>query len=320
MKNPEKTFKTVLVGRYTLNLPQDAVMSGASLELGGVPLSITPGYIKARMLRDAQKTWSIIESRNADNKEQTATQEKLDNGTLLYTYDHTRIAGQDIDGSVVNKVVHSTLAFQWKDNMKFELGNDSTLNKDEQIRLITKELTQGNNSVDDGLCYVNGCFPYSGSDEGIYIDFTFTDKPKLRAKFSSQHYGGDVNPPLSKRHDAPPTFQEQSKWLVKSEFEHRIYRNAKKMLNGLAGEEIIEASTKKRREGYLTEINAIWYYPGVPNSNEKPEIRLNLDYSFVSEQKPAGGTGLPNSDEFGVLTEAEFMTIWDNALDSLKLR
>ncbi|WP_336334045.1 T6SS immunity protein Tli4 family protein [Pseudomonas putida] len=251
MENSEITSKTVLIGRYMLNLPHDAVMSGAFFELGGVPLSITPGYIKARVVRDAEKVWSIIKGRNADNKEQTAIQEKLEDGTLLYKYDHTRITGQDLDGSPVNRVVYSTLAFQWLNNMKFELGNDSTLNKDEQIRLIAKDLDRGKSSSSEGLCYANGCFPHPSGDEGVYINFTFADNPKLRAKFSSQQYGGDANPPLSERKGNEPSPGEQSRWLVKSEFEHRLYRNTKRTLNGLMGEEVIEASTKKKTMAIL---------------------------------------------------------------------
>lgn len=51
-KNPTKMVR---VGRFGISLPKDAVFDGALLELNGVPVAITPGYIKARVEREAQK-------------------------------------------------------------------------------------------------------------------------------------------------------------------------------------------------------------------------------------------------------------------------
>ncbi|MFJ3076614.1 T6SS immunity protein Tli4 family protein [Pseudomonas sp. NPDC087029] len=320
MENPETISKTVLVGRYTLDLPSDAVMSGASLDLDGLPLTITPGYIKARAMREAQKAWLAIESRNSGNAEHPAIQEKLSDGALLYKYDYTRITGEDLDGSPINKVVYSTVAYHWANNLKFELGNDSTLNKDEQIKSILQRIDHNGVTRNSGVCFVDGCLPHSTGDEGVYVHFTFAERPKLRAKFTSKQYAGEANPALSERNGSEPSPSDQAAWQLKSEAEHRIYRNTKRTVNGVVGEEVIEANTQKTDGGYLTEINAIWYFPGIPNSEDKPELRLDLDYSFTSKQKPAAGTGFSNPDEPNALTETEFMSIWDTALDSLAAR
>ncbi|MER8124919.1 hypothetical protein ABS198_21800, partial [Acinetobacter baumannii] len=79
-----------------------------------------------------------------------------------------------------------------------------------------------------------------------------------------------------------PSPRDQAVWQLRSKAEHRAYRNTKRTVNGVLGEEVIEANTQKTAGGYLTEINAIWYFPGIPNIKDQPELRLDLDYSFTS--------------------------------------
>lgn len=317
MELPENLSKTVQVGRYSLELPVDAVFSGALLELNGVPVSITPGYIKPRVDREAQKTWLTIESRNLENAEHKATQETLGNGSSIYNYDHTRITGEGLDGEPINKVVYSTVAYQWFNNMMFVLGNDSTLNKDEEIKTILDAIKLSDLNDRQSICYVDGCLPHKTGNEGAYVDFGFAKHPDLRAKFTSKQFGGVANPLLSQRNSSAFSPVDEAAWITKSDFQHRTYRNTKRTINHLIGEEIIEASTEKTDEGYLTEVNAVWYYPGVPNSSKNPELRFDLDYSYVTTQKPKNGAGFLDQEEPNSLTEAMFMSIWDQALDSL---
>ncbi len=56
MEPTKNLTKMVRVGRFSIDLPNDAVFDGALLELNGVPVAITPGYIKARVEREAKKT------------------------------------------------------------------------------------------------------------------------------------------------------------------------------------------------------------------------------------------------------------------------
>lgn len=105
--------------------------------------------------------------------------------------------------------------------------------------------------------------------------------------------------------------------MMKSDFQHRIYRNTQRAINNLLGEEIIEASTEKSGEGYLTEVNAVWYYPGEPNSDDKPEVRFDLDYSYTTKQPPNNDAGFPDPTETDSIHEERFMEIWDGALNSL---
>ena len=320
MESAEKSSKTVWVGRYKLDLPADAVLEGASLELNGVPVSITPGYIKSRVEREALKNWKTIENRNLHNAEHNAKKEKLANGSFIFNYDHTRITGEGLDGEPINKVVYSTVAYQWANNMKFKLGNDSTLNKDEQIRLLLERIERDNESDTGGICYAGGCLAHETGDEGAYVNFIFQNHPDLRAKFTSKQYGGEANQPLSQRGSSGSSPSDEAVWVLQSDFQHKTLRNTKRAVNHLMGEEVIEASTEKSADGYLTEINAVWYYPGIPNSNDKPELRLDLDYSYITKEKPINGAGFPVNDETNTLTESEFMKIWNQALDSLIAR
>ncbi|MFZ5936988.1 hypothetical protein ACOKS3_19445 [Pseudomonas sp. HS6-2] len=55
MDSTKSQTKMVRAGRFSIVLPKDAVFDGALLELNGVPVAITPDYIKARVDREAQK-------------------------------------------------------------------------------------------------------------------------------------------------------------------------------------------------------------------------------------------------------------------------
>lgn len=312
--NPKKTVR---VGRFTMDLPGDAVFDGALLELNGVPVAITPRFIKPRVEREAQKNWRIIEDRNRGNAEHKATRKDLAQGAVIFNYDHTRITGEGLDGEPINKVVHSTLAYQWFNNLKFVLGNDSTLNRENQIREILDSILLSGTDVKQALCYMEGCLTYRTGNEGVYVDINFAERPNLRAKFTSKQYGGAANQYLSERNKNGFSPADATAWIMKSEFQHRTYRNTKRTVNNLVGEEIIEASTEKSAEDYLTEVNAVWYYPGEPNRADKPEIRLDLDYSYTTKQPPKNGTGFPDQEETHSVREEEFMKIWDDALNSL---
>ncbi|MFK0314560.1 T6SS immunity protein Tli4 family protein [Pseudomonas sp. NPDC090233] len=320
MERTEADSKTVLVGRYKLDLPTHAVLNGALLELDGVPMSITPNYLMARVERDAQKKWLSVSSRNLNNSEHTAIQEKMSNGASIYNYDHTRISGEGLDGEQINKVVYSTVAYYGFNNMKFELGNDSTLNKDAQIRSIIENLVRSQTTSKQEICYVNGCLPHNTGSEGVYVNFGFAKYPDLRAKFTSKQYGGQANQPLSQRGNIGISPSDEAKWILNSDAQHRTIRNTKRTVNEVIGEEVIEASTEKSGDGYLTEINAVWYYPGIPNSDESPELRFDMDYSYTTITKPAQGAAFPPRGASNAISEAEFMKIWDQALNSLASR
>ncbi|MBN4168431.1 T6SS immunity protein Tli4 family protein, partial [Pseudomonas fulva] len=200
---------------------------------------------------------------------------------------------------------------------KFVLGNDSTLNRENQIREILDSILLSGTDVKQALCYMEGCLTYRTGNEGVYVDINFAERPNLRAKFTSKQYGGAANQYLSERNKNGFSPADATAWIMKSEFQHRTYRNTKRTVNNLVGEEIIEASTEKSAEGYLTEVNAVWYYPGEPNRADKPEIRLDLDYSYTTKQPPKNGTGFPDQEETHSVREEEFMKIWDDALNSL---
>lgn len=303
-----------------MDLPNDAEFAGAFLELNGVPVAITPRISKSRVEREAQKSWTRIEGRNLDNAEHKATKEQVQNKAIIFNYDHTRITGEGLDGEPINKVVYSTLAYQWFNKMMFVLGNDSTLNRDKHIREIVDLIPLIGTGTRQDLCYADGCLPYRTGNEGVYVDFNFAAHPNLRAKFISKQYGGVAAPLLSERGKGSRLPSNAAAWMVKSEFQHRTYRNNKRMVNHLPGEEIIEASTEKSGEGYLTEVNAVWFSPGEPDNADKPELRLDLDYSYTTEQPPKNPAGFPDREGDASVREEHFMKIWDDALNSLILR
>lgn len=220
---------------------------------------------------------------------------------------HTRITGEGLDGEPINKVVYSTLAYKWFKNMKFVLGNDSTLNSEEKVSLMLDSIPLSDMKNQQSLCYVTGCITHQNGNEGVYVDFKFAQHPNLRAKFTSKQYGGAANQYLSQKNNSSFKPAIGAAWMMNSDSQHRTYRNTKRTINNHLGEEIIEASTEKSGEGYLTEINAVWYYPGELNSDDKPEVRFDLDYSYTTKQLPKDGAGFPAPTETDSIHKKRFM-------------
>ncbi|MFK0312657.1 T6SS immunity protein Tli4 family protein [Pseudomonas sp. NPDC090233] len=313
--------KEVLVGKYIMRLPEGAVMSEAFLDLDGIPIKITPGFIEARAARQAEKAWSDIELRNKNNEEHSAVCENLSGGAKLYKYDHIRITGQGLDGENINRVVHSTMAYSWMDNLMFQFGGDDTLDGEDKIKaLLAKVRTTRSNTNNQNLCFVQVCIEYSGLDESMSVIFKINKYKNLAFSFRSAPYTGEPHVPLSdqklKNYD-PVT---EANWISKNEFTHQTYRNTRRSLDGLPGEENIHAVTYLSEGVYRTEVHAKWYFPGIPERVDKPEISIDLDFSYVTEHKPASPAGFSTTGEDGSPTEAQFLAIWDTALLSLMSR
>ncbi|RMO82899.1 T6SS immunity protein Tli4 family protein [Pseudomonas syringae group genomosp. 3] len=325
--NPDSNiaFKSFGVGRYNIDLPENTKLTKAYLEINHIPISVTPEYIKARAKLETKKTWSEIQEKNKNNKKAPATIENITGDSQLIKYNFTHIKGRKLDGSPMDKIVYSTLAYTWKDNMLFELGSDSTLNEDDEIKkLLSKINTESTLPSAQSLCYVNDCIMQDTGDDNVTIFFEFPDLPKLTATFRTIQYSGEPHLSLSEKSTIPSSTGfdagEVAEWATKSDFTSRILQSEKRTLQKMAGEVLIEASTKKYEEKYLTQINAKWYYPGIPEVREKPEITIQLDYSYVTDQKPLNPAGFSENDESNSMTETEFMSIWERKLTSFSIR
>ncbi|MFA7895799.1 T6SS immunity protein Tli4 family protein [Pseudomonas putida] len=321
ISNKNSSHNEFLVGRYKIRLPESAEMSEAFLNLDGIPIQVTPRFLEARTERQAEKAWSDIELRNTNNEEQPAIRENLSEGAKLYKYDHIRITGQGLDGEEINKVVHSTVAYSWANNLMFKFGNDDTLNAEDKIKMLltkVKPVQSGTNA--QGLCFALSCIEHSSQDESVTLFFKIKKFNNLTASFRSAAYVGEPHIPLSeqKLDNYNPT--TEAAWISKNDFTHQTYRNKNRNLDELNGEENIYAVTYLSEGKYRTEIHAKWYYPGTPEEIDKPEISIDLDFSYITEEKPAFPAGFSESGEDGSPTEAQFMAIWDTALSSFKFR
>ncbi|WP_336333400.1 T6SS immunity protein Tli4 family protein [Pseudomonas putida] len=296
-------------------------MSEAFLDLDGIPIQITPGFLEARTARQAEKAWSDIELRNKNNKEHPAIRENLSEGAKLYKYDHIRITGQGLDGREINKIVHSTMAYSWMDNLMFKFGNDDTLNAEEKIKaLLTKVKTVQSNASPQELCFALSCIEHSTPDESVNLLFKIKKLKNLTASFRSAAYIGEPHPPLSEQTLENYNPATEATWISQNDFTHHTYRNKKRSLDSLDGEENIHAVTYLSEGKYRTEVHAKWYYPGVPEKIDRPEISIDLDFSYITKDKPVSPAGFSKTGEDGSPTEAQFMAIWDTALSSLKSR
>lgn len=310
-------------GRYVISLPASAKMVEANLVVSGVPIKIKPDYLKARAIRAAEKEWTSIYKKNGSNKIQSAEREILPNNAQLLKYNHIRIKGEGLDGSAIDTIVFSTLAYIWWDNTLFTLGGDGSLNKENEIKaLINKLEAESNDQDESSLCYVTGCISQKTGDESLDINFEISDIANLKAKFQSDQYSGEANSALSERKLSSTLIDlgDEADWIMKSDYQHHTYRNAKRISHDLSGEEIIEASVQKSEGNYLIEVNAKWYYPGIPGVAEKPEITIQLDYSYTVDKKPSSPAGFLDNTAGSDITEADFMHIWDTALDSFSSR
>lgn len=317
-------FKTFLVGRYNIDFPEKTKLTKAYLEINRIPISITHEYIKARADLETNKTWSDIQEKNKNN-ENPAILEKITDNSQLIKYNFSHIKGRKLDGSVMDEIVYSTLAHTWKDNMFFELGNDSTLNEDEEVKtLLAKINTKSTTPSAKSLCYANDCITQDTGDDNVTIFFEFPETPKLTATFRAIQYSGKPHLSLSEKSIIPSSTGfsagEIAEWATKSDFTSQILKREERTLQKMAGEVSIEASTKTYEQKYLTQINAKWYYPGVPGASDKPEITIQLDYSYITDHKPSNPAGFSEKNESASMTETEFMAIWEKALKSFSIR
>ncbi|MFJ4394705.1 T6SS immunity protein Tli4 family protein [Pseudomonas sp. NPDC089396] len=312
--------KKVLVSRYTLDLPVHAEMSEAFLELDGIPVNITPGVLKDRTLREAEKEWRIVELRNKNNTEHGAIREQLPNGTV-FQYDHMRITGQGLDGSAINKLVYSTLAYGWVEHLKIKLGNDDTLDSAQQVKnLLSKIKPLQSPPTSHATCFVQGCIEHSTLSESTTILFKFKDFPTLTASFRSTPYIGEQHPTLSDQKLLDYNADDELIWKSKNHFNHHIFRNIKRPLNGYDGEEILYAITQLSEGRYRTEVHATWYYPGRPDRENNPEISIDLGFSYITSEQPSNPEKFSETGVGGSPSHARFIMIWDTMLNSLATR
>lgn len=321
--NQDIALEAFLVGRYIISLPKDTYFSGAALRIKNIPIDIEPNYSKPRADLDSKKIWETIKNKNLENEEHLAEREVLSENATLFKYDHTRITGEGLDGIPINEVTYSTTAHAWKDNTFFRIGNDSTLKKDIQIKELINNLFSGSDPANtDSLCYVKGCIAQKTGNESVNIHFKLPMSPKLEAQFQSSQYGGEPNKKLSERTISSSSFtaKEEAEWIVNSDYTSHTYKSGERTLQGFDGEEIIEASTQKSEGAYKTQINAQWYYPGVPGASNKPEITIQLNYSYTTKEKPSNPAGFSEKPESGGVAEADFFQVWESALTSFSKR
>ncbi|MFJ4056831.1 T6SS immunity protein Tli4 family protein [Pseudomonas sp. NPDC089743] len=311
----------VLVGKYIMQLPDSAEMSEAFLNLDGIPIKILPRFLEARTARHVEKAWTEIELRNKKNKEGPAIRENLPGDATLFQYDHIRITGQGLDGKEINKVVHSTMAFGWMNNLMFQFGNDDTLGAEDKIKVLwSKVKLSQSNANNQHLCFAQACIEHSSLDESANLIFKINKFKNLTASFKSAAYIGEPHLPLSEQKLDNYNPVTEADWISQNDFTRKTFRNNKRSLDGLSGEENIHAATYLSEGVYRTEVHAKWYFPGTPEKIDRPEISIDLDFSYITQLKPASPAGFSTTGEDGSPTEDQFMAIWDAALSSLKSR
>lgn len=321
MSYEDSSGKEVLVGKYIMRLPEASEISEAFLNVDGIPIKITPRFLEARAARHAEKIWEEIELRNNNNKESPAIRENLFGGAILFKYDHVRIMGQGLDGKEINKVVHSTMAFSWMNNLMLQFGNDDTLGADGKIKtLLTKVKPIQSNASNQYLCFAQACIEHSGVDESANLIFKINKFKNLTASFKSAAYIGEPHLPLSEQKLDSYSPVTEAAWTSQNDFTHQTFRNNERSLDGLVGEENIHAVTYLSEGSYRTEVHAKWYYPGTPERIDRPEISIDLDFSYITKLKPASPAGFSTTAEDGSPTEVQFIEIWDTALSSFKSR
>ncbi|MCO5367823.1 T6SS immunity protein Tli4 family protein [Pseudomonas alliivorans] len=316
-KNP-KTH-SVAIARYSVEIPESMKLTDIALNKDGIPIKVYFDYIKPRAEQLIDSSLATIKNNEAGRKtiEKPAEISQPSDNVWLAAYNHIRLTGVDVYGKPMDEVSNSSLGFVWKKNVLLEIGGERTLGDPSRIALLMSRFDTSDDKH-SGFCFVKGCIEGKENErESLSASFEDTDKKGFNIGFNIDAYQGEPNLPLSDRTPSIPDLALPGvlKWLSDSENRIKKFKDSSRVINNFKGEEIIEGTTQKLNGTYLTEITGMWYYPGMPEDIQKPEIRITATYSFTSDHLPDNAPSFPNRSQDG-LTEEEFLSAWNNLLES----
>ena len=313
-----KTYSAA-IARYNVEIPGSMKLADVALNKNGIPIKVYFDYIKPRAERLVDSSLAAIKNNETGRKtiEKPAEISRPSDTAWLIAYNHKRLTGVDVYGKPMNEISNSSLGFVWKKNILLEVGGERTLEDPSRIAFLMSrfDVSDDRNS---GFCFVKGCIEGNENErESVSVSFEDTNIKGFNIGFNIDAYQGEPNLPLSDRTPSIPDLELPGalKWLSDSDNRIKKFKNSSRVICDFNGEEIIEGITQKLNGTYLTEITGMWYYPGIPEDVQKPEIRITATYSFTSDHLPDNAPSFPNRSQDG-LTEEEFLSSWNNLLES----
>ncbi|MEE3936593.1 T6SS immunity protein Tli4 family protein [Pseudomonas viridiflava] len=286
-------------------------LADIALNKDGIPIKVYFDYIKPRAEQLIDSSLATIKNNEVGRKiiEKPAEISQPSDDAWPTAYNHKRLTGVDVYGKPMNEVSNCSLGFVWKKNVLLEIGGERTLSDPSRIASLMSRFDASEN-MHSGFCFVKGCIEGKENErESLSASFGDTDNKGFTIGFNIDAYQGEPNPPLSDRTPSIPDLELPGalKWLSDSENRIKKFKNSSRVINDFKGEEIIEGTTQKLNGTYLTEITGMWYYPGMPEDIQKPEIRITATYSFTSDHLPENAPGFPTRSQDG-LTEEESLS------------
>lgn len=303
-----KTMRPYCIGRFLIEVPRQAKLEGLSQAIMGM------GTIEVA----TNITHATYELRAKDKEAALRAQPHEKEGTVLK--DVWRPEGVDATFLTFRDDKYSTeqfsmLAYLWREGqmLTFHYGasNDGIeKSKDELLRAFSKIEPRDNDQIpqSSGACIDNAFVTGSGyRAESVGGTFEFPDYPRLTLAVSAD---------VTERPDTEGLLARAARHKRAIDINYpdmkvRALRSAKRTVNGLAGEELVQVVPADKgdpyRQGQGNSYTAVWESNGIAKSMEKPEVRISLNYD-------------DGALEGKKLTEEQLLALWDAIVNSFRPR
>jgi hypothetical protein len=302
-------MKTVCVGRFLIDVPQDAIVTFSGTTLGGWRISArydeTDEEFDVRLaskeaeVRAAKngRGWDSLESITRVNAENLRGEVIVFNRQWTHIFENQKRV--DLDFAAVDG--HARIAGASID-FNGEYLNTSYVEK--LIQLIKKLRTQGLGDIPEspGFCFEQSMIadPLSVSQHESTVMFIgLEDHPDLSIVLRT---AAGLDP-------APRLLERDSRNEIKQEFRSHFhtFRQGERIVNGMRGEELLERVHEMNgTRGHDFE----WEAFSTPDDVLRPDLALEM----------STGHGRPGKPVQASLSDAEAIALWDKMLSSLRLR
>lgn len=314
--------KPICFGRYMLNVPKASKSLVDSFSINGHAAAISQNVSESAFKRIVEKRWLELKGKVKDTSGSPYIEEPkrfdIFEHAIIFNYDY-----EDLDVSMTAepkiKRTYTSEAYYWKFGQLIKFNPD--MNADSDFRNIITNfspLSPEVAPVKSGLCLGNVFYSAPTQHEGVTISIRLDNSP---IKLSVSH--GYIDDAF----DSTQGLLEQrseTRILYKDVFEgssSHIYRQAKRTVGRLAGEEYIEGQSEKTDEGAVqtkTKVKAEWRSLG--NHTQSSQTVNAIQILTLTHELP--GTGkLPDVKmPSGLVAEEEFLSVWDSVVESIRPR
>ncbi|QNA88346.1 hypothetical protein G4G28_07225 [Massilia sp. Dwa41.01b] len=313
-QNMTHKMKSVCVGRFIIDLPEESIVKFAPARIAGVNINVEPGYTDAKMKSEIELREQEL-SLQKNEYDQPSLEKKnnvdaLNFKAVIMHYAREKPVtwfelGKRISGAEEGI---SLEAFGLYDNLLFYYRAEhlaSPKNENNVLNLVRKTEARNSDSIppQPGFCMENGLIhdPISPDDnESIAMFASLKGHPDIAIRLHMLVNDDRVEESLLAR---------DARSRIKRLYPNRIknLRRQHRALNGIEGDE----TANKYKEDNGTSAHALmWFSPGKARDVLAPQLSLELET----------GIGRPGEPVNSSLSDEAVLELWDNITKSIRLR